>query len=175
MIYIALLRGINVGGHKKIKMEALRNSLESLHFKNLKTYIQSGNIIFQYKNVNVKKIAANISKIIKEDFDFDVLVIVKTKAELEAVFLNNPYEKDNEIESLYVTFLSENPKVELKDKLGDFGDDKYCIKNDIIYLCYATKASDTKLSNNIIETRLKVVATTRNWKTIQNVLNLVHT
>ena len=166
MIYIALLRGINVGGHKKIKMEALRNSLETLHFKNLKTYIQSGNVVFQFKDVGVEKISSSISKKIKDDFGFDVPVIVKTYAELKHVFLNNPFINKYEIEKLYVAFLSTNPSNELIDKFGSFGEDKYVFVNDILYLCYAERVSDSKLTNKIIESKLNVIATSRNWKTV---------
>ena len=172
MIYIALLRGINVGGHKKIKMEARRNSLETLHFKNLKTYIQSGNIIFQFKETSTSKIASLISLKIHEDFSYDVPVIVKTFEEFEFAFLNNPFVEENGIEKLYVSFLSTKPSNELKKNMGDFENDHYNIVNDIFYINYEESVSNSKLTNNIIEKKLRLQATTRNWKTISNLYTL---
>ena len=87
-VYIAILRGINVSGHKLIKMEALKKSLEKLLFTSIRTYIQSGNIVFSSKEKDIKKIEQNISKIILDDFNFEVPCKVVTKEKL-IIILNS--------------------------------------------------------------------------------------
>ena len=173
MIYIALLKGINVGGHKKIKMTTLAEMFTALGYSNVTTYIQSGNVVFESKKKDTVKLATNISQKIKKTFDFDVDIIVKTKVELEFVFNNNPFIK-NEIEKLYVAFLSSTPKEKNID-LGVYEDAEYQIVNDVVYMFFKTKSSDSKLSNNVNEKKLHVdIVTTRNWKTTTQLVQLAN-
>ncbi len=171
MLYIALLKGINVGGHKKIKMTTLAKMFTALGYSNVTTYIQSGNVVFESKKTDTVKLTTIISQKIKETFDFDIDVIVKTKVELEFVFNNNPFIK-NEIEKLYVAFLSSTPKEKNID-LGVYEDAEYQIVNDVVYMFFKTKSSDSKLPNNINEKKLHVnIASTRNWKTVTQLVHL---
>lgn len=171
MIYIALLKGINVGGHKIIKMQALTEMFAALGFEKVKTYIQSGNVVFSYKKTTTQILANSISKNIKEVFGFTVDVIVKTKEEIEFIFNNNPFGKDD-MNKLYVSFLSTIPKEKNID-LGNYEDAKYKIQQDVVYMCFKTKSSDSKLSNNVNEKKLHVsIATTRNWKTVTQLVQL---
>jgi uncharacterized protein (DUF1697 family) len=173
MIYIALLKGINVGGHKIIKMQALAEMFAELGFKKVKTYIQSGNIVFETKKTDTLKLATIISKKINETFGFGVDVIVKTKEELEFIFNYNPFIK-NDIEKLYVTFLSSLPKEKNID-LGVYADAEYKIVGDVIYMNFKTKSSDSKLSGNLNEKKLFVdIATTRNWKTVTQLVQIAN-
>lgn len=174
--YISILRGINVGGHKMIKMEALKKMCLGLGFSNIKTYIQSGNIIFQTKITEVNKINKNLKSAIENEFGFDVPVITLTETELENIlnlnpFLNNKSKKES---FFYITFLSENPtKQNIENlKLIDFKNDKYKLIDKAIYLYCPDSFSNTKLTNNFLENKLKVIATTRNWKTTIELLTL---
>ena len=170
MIYIALLKGINVGGHKKIKMTTLAEMFTGLGFSNVTTYIQSGNVVFNYKKTDTLKLATIISKKIKETFDFNVDVIVKTKDELEFIFNNNPFIK-NDIEKLYVSFLSSS--LNKKIDLGVYEDAAYRIVDNVVYLLFNTKSSDSKLSTHMNEKKLQVdIVTTRNWKTVTQLVQL---
>ena len=110
-VYIAILRGINVSGHKLIKMEALKKSLEKLLFTNIRTYIQSGNIVFSSKEKDIKKIEQNISKIILDDFNFEVPCKVVTMEKLNKFLEHNPFNKDNSKDPsfMHLTFLSDIP------------------------------------------------------------------
>jgi len=173
--YIALLRGINVSGKNKILMADLKLLFSDLEFKEIQTYIQSGNVIFKSLKKNQKEIATLISEKIKEVFQYEVSVIVKNKKELKNIIKNNPYLRDNTIETkkLYVTYLNKMPKDFKKIKKFDFGKDNYEIVNDIIYLKYEIGAGKTKLTNNIIEKKLDVIATTRNWRTTSKLLELI--
>ena len=93
--YISILRGISVSGHNIIKMDLLKKLISSLGFKNVQTYIQSGNIIYQAKKIDSIKLSEIIKNAIQKEFGFDVPVITLTAEYLEKVIDNNPFQKDN--------------------------------------------------------------------------------
>lgn len=179
-IYLALLRGINVSGKKIIKMEDLRKLMADAGYTNVKTYIQSGNIIFESTEKSKDKIAKAIEKLIEDNYGFDVTVFVTDKKALEKAIDNNPFaesriEEEAGFKKLYVTFLSEVPTSENMEKLSQapIGDDLIDLIGDILYFKLESKASDSKLSNNLIESKLKVKATTRNWNTSLKLLSMM--
>ncbi len=171
--YIALLRGINVGGHRKILMKDLKDVLHSIGLENCITYIQSGNIVFNSIESNTDLIASKISTEIKKNFNFDVPTIVVTSQELKTIIQENIY-ADQELNRLYYTFLSSVPNKELAFDFSKlkFDNTQFSLKNMGIYIFFDTKSSQSKLSNNRIEKKLKVNATTRNWKTMQKLLTI---
>jgi len=176
MRYIALLRGINVSGQKKIKMVDLKNLFEAIGFKNVKTYIQSGNVIFDYKHSDIEKLANEIEKKISETFGFFVNTIIRTYEELRNIINNNPFVKELnvELDNLYVTFMLDIPDsstVMLLDVKKEV-DEKLSIISREIYLYCPNGYGKTKLNNVMVEKKLKTVATTRNWKTINNLLEI---
>jgi uncharacterized protein (DUF1697 family) len=167
---MALLRGINVSGKKIIKMEALRTLFEKEGFTDVQTYIQSGNVIFKSKLSSKEKIAAGIEKMIENEFGFDVTVFVLDEQRLKKAVNAMPYADGLEPEGqgskkLYVTFLSSIPGEENLEKLmeGQIGNDLISLSGDVLYFKLESKASESKLSNNLIENKLKIKATTRNW------------
>ena len=173
--YISILRGINVGGHKLIKMQALTKLYEDLGFKNVKTYIQSGNVIFQTKQTDSTLLEEMISKKITEIFTFEVPIIVTLQKEIAKIHKNNPFihEKHYDTNLLHVTFLSQKPKqADIAKITGDFGNDEYIISDKAIYLYCPNGYGNTKLTNTFFENKLKVSATTRNWKTTTELLNM---
>ena len=91
MVYITLLRGINVGGQKRIKMIDLRNVFESINFRNVKTYLQSGNVIFKDDTTDIIKLTDQIEKKICEVFGFSVKIIIRTDEEFRNIVNNNPF------------------------------------------------------------------------------------
>src|SRR6267378_7136301 len=119
--YIVMLRGINVSGHKTIKMEDLRALCDDLGFRNVETYVQSGNIIFQSQVENPATISRRIGAKIIEFFGFEVPVMVRTSKEMRNVISNNPFLKENGIDSskLHVTFLSEIVQKTSLEKLAE--------------------------------------------------------
>jgi uncharacterized protein (DUF1697 family) len=173
--YIALLRGINVSGHKIIKMELLRTVLSESSFHKVSTYIQSGNILFQSAHSDVKTIETEIAACIQTHFGFEVPVVVITPEALKTIIENNPYhQKIVDPAQPYVAFLSETPaptSLEILQKI-DFGGDTFVNKDKALYLHYANSAANTKLSNAVIENKLKVTATSRNWKTVLKLMEL---
>ena len=173
--FIVLLRGINVSGQKKIKMSDLKSLFEDLNFTNVQTYIQSGNVIFSAKEKSNKKVEDKISSAIKSKFGFDVHVVVVTPEVIEHVIQSNPFlEKKKDAEKLYVTFLSENPSAENIKKLNtiDYSPEEYIIDGNYIYLFVPNGYGRAKLNNNFFESKLKVFATTRNWKTVNQLFEL---
>ena len=107
--YISILRGINVSGHRMIKMDALRQLYSDLGFENVKTYIQSGNVVFKFNQIDNKKLADRIEKEIAKRFEFQVPVLVTEINELREIVNQNPFLKDTskDISFLHVTFLSD--------------------------------------------------------------------
>ena len=173
--FVALLRGINVSGQKQIKMPELKSLFENIGFQNVATYIQSGNVTFSAKEKSNKKLEDKISSAIKSKLGFDVPVIVVTPEEIEYVIQNNPFfKKKKESERLYFTFLSENPLAENIKKLHavDYSPEEYIIDGRYIYLFAPNGYGKAKLNNNFIENKLKVFGTTRNWKTVNKLLEL---
>ena len=173
--YISILRGINVGGNRVIKMDALRRIYEDLGYINVRTYIQSGNVIFQSDQSDPKEMEMGISNKIKVIFSFDVPVIVKTKDELAGIFRNNPFLQThtNEIDKLHVTLFSSQP--ELSDNVNmniGLGNDKFAFGDSVMYLYCPDGYGKTKLPNQYLEQKLKVIATTRNWKTITELIKI---
>jgi len=178
--YLALFRGINVSGKKIIKMEELRKLMEQAGYGNVKTYIQSGNVVFSSNEKSKDKLAKAIEKLIDNKYGFDVTVFVIDKKHLEKAVDNNPYAEGKTPEEagtkkIYVTFLSEKPSDEGMEKLSQapIGEDEIALHEDILYFRLAMGAADSKLSNNLIESKLKLKATTRNWNTTLKLLEMM--
>lgn len=177
--YIAMLRGINVSGQKIIKMERLRASFEGLGFTDVKTYVQSGNVVFKAPKISADSLAKKIAKEILDEYGFDVSILVRTPAELENVLKHNPLaaEAGAEDAPLYVTFLSGvAPKggEELLKPLATAAE-KFVISGSEIYLHYPKGYAETKLSNAAIEKKLGLRATTRNWRTVNALIEMTRT
>lgn len=174
--YISILRGINVSGHKIIKMEALRTSYENMGFSNVKTYVQSGNVIFSYEDIEINKLEEQIFQQIKKDFGFDVPIIVLSVEKLEEIIKGNPFLKDKSKEEsfMHVTFLASKSETNNFDAIEEKKQDNEDIvfSNYAVYLYCPNGYGNTKLNNNFIETKLKVRATTRNWKTTNELFQI---
>jgi uncharacterized protein (DUF1697 family) len=171
--YVSMLRGINVGGQRKIMMGDLKDLYQFLDFKDVKTYIQSGNVVFQYIELSPLELASQIEKKIKEVYDFEVAVIIRTKDELQKIIENNPF-KNEDVNKLYITFLSETPStwpitgIEKKKH----GSEKFVVSEKEIYLFIPGGYGRTKLSNDFFEKKLNLSTTTRNWKTVNKLFEI---
>jgi uncharacterized protein (DUF1697 family) len=168
--YVAMLRGINVSGSKIIKMEALRASFEALGFSSVRTYVQSGNVVFAAKERTAAPLGGKIAARIKRDFGFDVPVLVLSSSELARVVAANPFLGGKGIDpaKLHVTFLSGPAAAAGLKKMEAVasGRDEFRCVGTSIYLVCPDGYGQTKLSNNVFERALGVGATTRNWKTV---------
>jgi len=168
--YVAMLRGINVSGAKSVKMEPLRASFEALGFTDVRTYVQSGNVVFAAKERTAAPLASKIAGRIKRDFGYDVPVLVLRADELARVFEANPFlaEKGIDPAKLHVTFLAGAPAAAGLKKMEAMasGRDTFRCLRTSIYLHCPDGYGNTKLNNNAFERALAVGATTRNWKTV---------
>jgi uncharacterized protein (DUF1697 family) len=168
--YITMLRGINVGGAKKVLMKDLAGLYEACGFTNIRTYVQSGNVVFD----SVEKKPAAISKTIEEQIEkkykFHADVIVRTPEDFEKVIAGNPFLKARGAEPnlLYVTLLSDAPDKQAVQDLANVnsGEERHAVKGREIFIFCPGGYGKTKLSNNFFESKLKRVATTRNWNTV---------
>lgn len=174
--HLALLRGINVSGHNMIKMEALKTMLEALGFSNVVTYIQSGNVFLETEEESSFSIGFKIKQEIYKTFGHEVPVIVIAKRDLELCLQNNPFLKDKEVDTkkLYVAFLSKemNNTAINELKISQFKPDEAVIDGNRIFIKYDVGAGKTRLDQKYIEKKLNVVATMRNWNTVNKLLEL---
>ncbi len=171
--YIALFRGINIGGHHLLPMNGLAEILHDLGYVNIKTYIQSGNVVFQSKNKLTDNIATEISHIISNTYGFEPKVLLLDETELQDAIDNNPFDTSDG-KAVHFFFLDIHPKApdlarltELKSKSEQFK-----LIGTIFYLFTPEGVGRSKLAANI-EKFLGVPTTARNWNTVSKLLAMV--
>ncbi len=169
--YVAMLRGINVGGKKVVKMDALRAAASAAGLKKVRTYVQSGNVVFERGKRNTESVEGDIRNLVKKGFGFDVTVVVRTKEQLESAVAFLPF-VDEDPEKLHVTFLSDEPASVPAERLeGAKGrTEEFAVRGREVYLYCPDGYGRTKLSNAFLERVLGVPATTRNWRTVNALL-----
>lgn len=174
--YIAILRGINVSGKNKIAMKELKTMLDGAGYKNVETYIQSGNVVFGYDGVDENTLAQQISKLIKNTFGLDVPVLVRTVADVEQTYANNPFlnKAGIDAEKLHITFLADVPTQEniAKANTYSYQPDEFIISERNVYVHCPQSYGNTKLTNTFFENKLKTTATTRNLKTVAKLIEM---
>jgi uncharacterized protein (DUF1697 family) len=175
--YVSLLRGINVSGQNKIRMHDLKQLYESLNLENLVLYLQSGNVVFDSPEKDPFLLARIIEAGITQSFGSTVQVLLRDKNSFMKIKEGNPFitKRNGNPEKLYITFLFQIPPESTISNLLSTSDPKQTIKNNNdefliiereVYLLCQNGYGRTKLSNNFFERKLKVSATTRNWKTV---------
>jgi uncharacterized protein (DUF1697 family) len=174
--YVAMLRGINLGPHKRVKMEALRKSFESLGLKNVQTYIQSGNVIFEAGKTSPAALRKKIEARISSDFGFSSLSILRSQEELAKIVSDNPFLKHagNSHEKLHVVFLSETPERDVLKQLEGLtkSPDASCCLGQEIYLHLPNGFAQSSMIHNPLERKLLTRATTRNWRSVNNIYQM---
>jgi uncharacterized protein (DUF1697 family) len=169
-IYIALLRGINVSGQKSIRMSALQDSLTGLGLSDVRTYLQSGNVVFQAAKSNQAKLAAAIEARITRDFGHAVRVVVISARDLNRIADSNPLwpKGGGEDQLFHCTFLFEPVSASRFRVLtlpAASGERAVLVPGAILLHC-PRGFGKSKLNNNYFERALGVAATTRNWRTV---------
>jgi len=171
-----MLRGINVGGQRIVKMETLRASFEALGFSRVRTYLQSGNVIFEGPKTSPDDLAMAIAKKISKDFGFSIPVVLRTSGEIGKIVGDNPFLSERGLDNskLHVTFLSAPPAKDAKEKIDALNahPDQFHVRGREIYLYCPNGYGRTKLSNNALEKALSVGATTRNWNTVSKLVGI---
>lgn len=173
--FIAMLRGINVSGQKLIKMADLRDSMSKLGLKEISTYVQSGNIIFDADEKEEKTLASSIEAQILKDFSFEVPCMVKTSAYFEEVLANNDFlQQGKDPKRCYVTFLEKKPDESLVTAIdqNEYDPEAFILIGDLVYFFSPEGYGRAKMNNNFFEQKLKVKATTRNWNSVNKLYEL---
>jgi uncharacterized protein (DUF1697 family) len=175
MRYVALLRGINVGGNTMVKMEELRNCFEALGFENVVTYINSGNVGFDCKKSSEAKLCSKLEKAVEEKFGRFFSVMVREQKDVERVLGNNPF--DGEYEShkeMHVLFLKEKLSKAKADAIKDaaFEGERYHVDGREIYCHLPRGVAESLLTKGVIDKKMKINFTGRNWRTVQKLAEL---
>jgi uncharacterized protein (DUF1697 family) len=171
--FVTLLRGVNVGGSKKLKMSELRELYSSLGLEDVRTYIQSGNVVFSTSQRNTSGLVKRVEKELKEHLGSEVVVFIRTPDELGKIVVRNPFVERDRI-WLHVTLLHETPKDVPMEKLNAVrsNGEEFSVSGREIFLFLPNGMGRTKLSNSFFEKMLRVPATTRNWNTVTTLLEM---
>ncbi len=166
--YVAMLRGVNVGGRARLSMADLRRIVADLGHVDVETYIQSGNVAFG-STAAASGLGPAIERRLRDELGLSAGVVVRSHAQLRAVLEGNPLSgKGHDPARLHVTFLSARPApARLTDVDPDaYRPDEFAVSGREVYVHCPTGYGRTKLNNTFFERALQVTATTRNWKTV---------
>jgi uncharacterized protein (DUF1697 family) len=172
--YVAMLRGINVGGHAKVAMTDLRASFAEMGFDDVQSYIQSGNVVFR-SSKSPTTLTSAIERALESAFGHGIKVVIRTGAQLAAVVGHNPLlGRDREPAKLHVTFLASKPAPSRLGALdaGAFLPDEFIVSGREVYLHCPEGYGRTKLNNAFFERSLGVVTTTRTWNTVTTLADM---
>jgi uncharacterized protein (DUF1697 family) len=176
--YISMLRGINILGRKPVGMVRLAAVYEEMKCRNVRTYIQSGNVVFDSAVRDEEKLARSLERGIAETFGFPVSVLIRTAPELAKVLKGNPFlaRKNIDRSKLHVTFLVGAPtKDQVRDAGGiDSGKDEFVVFGREVFLFCPGGYGKTKLSNGFFEKKFAAPATTRNWNTVNKLYEMAN-
>lgn len=175
-VFISLLRGINVGGKQQIKMDALKSLYASLGLHGAQTLLQSGNVVFHSTEDNGLQRAAQLEAGIQQEFGFEVKIILRTRQQWHDVTHNPPFSAQQLADpaKALVMFLRSAPQPEAVAALvaGHSGSEIIYSRGEALYLYYPEGMGRSKLDHALIERRLKIVATGRNWNTVVKLRDL---
>ena len=176
MRYIALLRGINLGGNNLIKMDALRAEFEKLGFKNVVSYINSGNLAFDTTKQSEKKLSDKIEKAVEAMLGRNINVMIREQPDIERIVARDPFKgKYESHKEMHVLFMKDAMPADKKKLLLDQQTDneKIVVDGREIY-CHLRRgvANSVLLGKGFIEKQLKLFTTARNWRTVQKLAEL---
>jgi uncharacterized protein (DUF1697 family) len=175
-VYIAMLRGINVGPRKRMKMEKLRASCAGLGFADVKTYIQSGNVIFRAGKLSSGALSKKMGECILRDFGFSVEVISRTREEMKRIIDDNPFMKERGLDEskLHVAFLPQAPPAVALTKLQELtlAPDRTRTSGGEVYFYFPNGVSGSSLWKHPLDKVLSLPTTMRNWKTVNTLYQM---
>jgi uncharacterized protein (DUF1697 family) len=174
--YAAFLRGINVGGHKLVKMDALKNAFESLGFENVKTLLASGNVVFQAPPMSASVLTKQLEEKLKKTFGFEISVLIRSIKELQRLDKAKPFAgiKVTPQTRLFVTFLTEKPASRLKIPYVAPGRNFKILRASNSEVCSALTITNLRRGMQFmafLEKEFGRMITTRSWSTITRILN----
>jgi uncharacterized protein (DUF1697 family) len=175
MRYIALLRGINVGGNTMIKMSELKAAFEDLGFENVVSYVNSGNLAFDTKKGSESKLASKIEKAVEDMTDKQVLVMLREQSSINEVLEHNPFDGEYEThKQMHVLFLKEPIPTDRQKEILDLATDRerIAIRGREIYTLLLGGMAESLLGRGLLEKKLKMPMTARNWRTVKRLAEL---
>jgi len=172
--HVVLLRGINIGPRNRIAMPALREALEEAGFTDVQTYLQSGNVVLESR-AKPETVQRKVEKLISERFKLEIAVVVRTRAQLAAVVKRNPHAKvATEPKRYQVTFLEQKLPAKVVRELEEVAapDERVVVAGREVYAWHAKTIARSKLWSKLAGKSLGVTATSRNWTTVEALLEL---
>ncbi len=173
--YVALLRGINVGGKHKLPMKDLVEIFAACKCKDTRTYIQSGNVVFCTSGDAMQRLGPALEKRIEERFGFAVPIVFRSHDQLARVVSANPFLKAGKPElTLHVLFLADAPSAEAISRLDPNRSpgDEFRVTGSEVYLYFPNGAGNSKLTSAYFDSRLNTIGTARNWATVLKLLEM---
>jgi uncharacterized protein (DUF1697 family) len=175
-VVISMLRGINLGKHRRVKMDDLRTAYESLKLRDVRTYLQSGNVVFTTKEGDSTVLARRLETQLERTLGFRADVIARSVSDMRAVVARNPFAHRSGIDRsrLLVTFLAADPGEEARDKVRSIKTDpeELRIEGRELYVYFPEGMGRSKLPAAAIEKALKTTGTARNWNTVTKLLEI---
>jgi uncharacterized protein (DUF1697 family) len=174
--YLALLRAVNVSGHNKLPMKDLRERMDAAGYTNVRTYIQSGNVIFDHPSTNENELRAALTAFLLEEFNVKSPVVLRSRDELAEAIAHCPFTVEPAEEKLlHIMFLADRPNDEQIAALDPnrSPNDRLEIRGRDIYIHFAGGVQHSKLTNAYFDSKLKTVSTGRNWRTVNTLLGML--
>lgn len=173
-VYVGLLRGVNVGGRHLLPMKSLTDIVAGAGARNVRTYIQSGNVIFETGTALAARLPGLVSDAILAEHGFAAPVIVRSASELARIVRANPYVPAENERELYVAFLADSPAADRIASLDPHRSppDEFVVRGREIYLRYRRGAGNSRLTTAYFDSRLATTSTARNWNTTRKLLEL---
>lgn len=172
-VYVALLRGINVGKHRRVSMKDVRDAFAAVGARDASTYLQSGNVVCD-ASLTAAKVTRKLEQELERRLGHDISVIVRTGAELARLVAENPFPKESDAKKLHVAFLASAPqrgRTRLLDR-ERVAPDEFRVAGRNVYLRYPQGYARSKLTNDYLEKQLDVRSTMRNWRTVSALAEL---
>lgn len=173
--YVALLRGINVGGNTMINMGELRTTFEALGFERVVSYINSGNLAFDSKKASERSLIRRLQEAVENDFGKAVKIMVRDQKDIDRILANNPYEGEFEShKEMHVLFLNEELSQEKAALLREMAPEaeRFTVAGREIYCHLPMGVADSVMGRGSFEKKLKVDVTARNWRTVEKLAEL---
>ena len=171
--YVVLLRGVMPTGKNKVPMARLREVLAEAGFSNVRTYIQSGNVVLD-THLSITETGQQVHNLIKQKIGADLKVIVRTGKQLQQVLNNNPFGTGHNLSRVFFVLFAEKPPGRQVHELmaTDYGEEKLVIADEHAYMYIPGNAARSKLSNVKLERKLGIAATTRNYNTLKKLVEM---
>ena len=166
-VYVALLRGINVGSHRRVSMADVKDAFAAAGAEEATTYLQSGNVVFETRT-SAAKVGSRLEKELERRLGHDISVMVRTGAQLAQLVAKNPFPNESDGKKLHVAFLEPAPGRARTKRLDPerVAPDEFQVAGRHVYLHYPSGYGRSKLTNDYLEKQLGVGSTMRNWRTV---------